>query len=86
MSFKVGQHYLVPDPDQDSAKVADIRRIWLPRVSVELVWKSHNPFRARRRYLVRTADGREFYTGRLERPKKITKTTGQGDQEEDQGA
>ncbi len=73
MSFKVGQQYLVPDPDQDSGRVADIRRIWLTRVKVELVRKSRNPFRLRRRYLVRDATEREFYTGRLEHPRKIAR-------------
>jgi hypothetical protein len=71
MGFKVGQQYLVPDPDQNSGKVADIRRIWLTRVKVELLWKSRNPFRLRRRYLVRDAAGREFYAGRLERPRRF---------------
>jgi hypothetical protein len=44
MSFKVGQQYLVPDPDQNSGKVADIRRIWLTRVRVEVLWRAATHF------------------------------------------
>jgi hypothetical protein len=62
----IGGAYLVVNPDLDSDNAVDLRRVWLPRVQVTLV-KIH---RGRLRpYEVKTADGRLFIVGRLDKVK-----------------
>jgi len=66
--IKVGKKYLALDPTKDSDKALDYRRIWMPRVPVEVVRKHWFPTL---RYDVRTEDGIEFNTHRLEPLKKV---------------
>jgi hypothetical protein len=62
--------YLAIDPRQNSGNVVDVRRIWLPRVEVEVL-RTHK-FKIRNRYdVIMVEEGLRFSTGRLEKKKAI---------------
>jgi hypothetical protein len=58
-----GKTYLMADPDLNTMAVTDLRRIWLPRVPVELV-KVHHFASPRRRYEI-VYRGATYRTGRI---------------------
>ena len=60
--------YLAIDPRKTSGNVVDIRRIWAPRVEVEVL-RTHK-LRIRNRYdVIMVDEGLRFSTGRLEKKK-----------------
>lgn len=63
--MKTGEVYLMADPEQDSSRAVDVRRIWLPRVKVVLVKKHPLALNAHRRYEVMYQD-RVYFTGRID--------------------
>jgi hypothetical protein len=64
MKYQVGKTYLMVDPEQDSDKALDIKRLLLPRVKVTLVKRHLLVLNQRRRYEV-SYNGEHYYTGRL---------------------
>lgn len=62
--------YLAIDPRHASGNVVDLRRIWAPRVEVEVL-RTHR-LRLRNRYdVIMVEEGLRFSTGHLEKKKAI---------------